>query len=494
MVSGNIREIPGFLGVSLNWPLGLVDGFSDVQSGVWRLSTMASNHSNEIATRNSSARSSDGLGSVLLAAAAAVGAGAVVLQLGGCASNAVDDSSVAAGAEVEAVAWDAPNYRPGWYETETSFDQTPEAGQEFVSDPGFTAFDASGLGDTTAVRVSLFPDFDPDSGPVDPEGFTSGDTNLTQVSFAAEGADFDPDLSTSGDWMVFASTQHHERPDLYRKSVDGRVVTQLTSDPAQDLMPEISPDGRRIAFSSDRHGNWDVFVMSADGGPVTQITFDDAQELHPTWSPDGKKLCYCRFNERTRDLELWTLSIDKPSARSFVCEGMFPCWSPDSSENRILFQRSRKRGDRLYGVWTIDLVNGDGVNPTEIVAAGDAAIMHPSWSPDGRRIAYTVVSDPSVAVDGMPVESDIWTIGTDGTGRMALTSGGYRNLRPNWGGDDRVYFMSNRGGLDVIWAVSGGSESAFGEAVASDEKSDLPYEDFSSATPATAVAGVEDQD
>ena len=134
------------------------------------------------------------------------------------------------------------------------------------------------------------------------------------------------------------------------------------------------------------------------------------------------------------------------------------------------------------------------MNPTEIVAAGDAAIMHPSWSPDGSRIAYTVVSDPSVGVDGMPVESDIWTIGYDGTGRMALTSGGYRNLRPNWGSDDRVYFMSNRGGLDVIWAVSGGSHSAFGEAMAYDETSDTSDENITNQASSTAVAGVNEQD
>jgi hypothetical protein len=66
-----------------------------------------------------------------------------------------------------------------------------------------------------------------------------------------------------------------------------------------------------------------------------------------------------------------------------------------------------------------------------------------------------------VAEDGMPVESDIWVINADGTGRMALTSGGFRNMRPTWASDGRVYFTSNRGGLDVIWAVACGS-SMFG--------------------------------
>jgi hypothetical protein len=46
-------------------------------------------------------------------------------------------------------------------------------------------------------------------------------------------------------------------------------------------------------------------------------------------------------------------------------------------------------------------------------------------------------------------------------GRTALTSGGFRNMRPTWAADGRVYFTSNRGGLDVIWAVSGNAPGVF---------------------------------
>jgi Tol biopolymer transport system component len=67
-----------------------------------------------------------------------------------------------------------------------------------------------------------------------------------------------------------------------------------------------------------------------------------------------------------------------------------------------------------------------------------------------------VVAKPEDVVEGMPLEGDIWTVDARGVGRVALTSGGYRNLRPDWGSDGRVYFMSNRGGRDVIWAVSSG--------------------------------------
>ncbi len=452
------------------------------------MSSVTTRRLNTISTTiTTPAAAGTGMGSVILAAVAAVGAAAVVLQLGGCASTDVASSD--APVVAEDTSWNSPNYREGWY-----FDDAPatEVAGATVESASYASVEpvvtvettasvvATSVADSSAVRTSLFPEFSTVGASVE---VSSGDVNLTQVSFAAEGSDFDPDLSPDGNWLVFASTQHQEQSDLYRKSVDGRVVTQLTSDAAQDVMPEISPDGRRVAFASDRHGNWDVFVMSAEGGPVTQITFDDAQELHPTWSPDGEHLCYCRFNDRTGQWELWTLSVDKPTSCSFVCEGMFPRWSPETGRDRILFQRSRKRGERLYGVWTIDLVDGDGVNPTEIVAAGDAAIMHPTWSPDGSRIAYTTVSDPSVSADGMPVECDIWSIAADGTGRVALTAGGFRNLRPCWGADERVYFVSNRGGHDVIWAVST-REPSFSDPAA---VATVPV-----ATPATPVVTVSD--
>ena len=56
------------------------------------------------------------------------------------------------------------------------------------------------------------------------------------------------------------------------KTVESRVVTQITNDPANDLMPRFSPDGSRIAFASDRSGNWDIYVMPATGGKPIQVT------------------------------------------------------------------------------------------------------------------------------------------------------------------------------------------------------------------------------
>jgi TolB protein len=283
-----------------------------------------------------------------------------------------------------------------------------------------------------------------------------GDFNLAQVTFASEGGDGDPDVDPQGRFIVFSSTMHREHSDLYRKDITGRTMTQLTNDPADDIMPTVSPDGTKIAFASNRSGNWDLYVMSTDGGQATQVCSDPEAELHPSWSPDGKMLVYCKSGAQSQRWELWVTRLDQPSAKSFVEYGLFPRWSPDPAAGKILFQRARQRGSRFYGVWTIDFANGQGTHPTEIASAGNAAVMHPTWSPDGQRIAFVTVLDPE-SESPTSGQSDVLIVNIDGSGRTALTSGQHLNIKPVWAADGRVYFTSNRSGVENIWSVSASS-------------------------------------
>ena len=288
---------------------------------------------------------------------------------------------------------------------------------------------------------------------------SEGAVNLSQVSFATEGGDYSPDIDRGGTFMVYASTQHRPTFDLYKKSIDGRTVTQLTNDPSDDLMPSISPDGSTVAFASNRTGNWDIFTMPIAGGAPTQITSDADEEVQPTWAPDGKRLAYSRQNGRTGAWEIWIVDATMPGVRTFLCEGFMPRWAPTESADKLLFQRARERGSRLYGIWTIDIVRGEGRNPTEVLGARSAALLQPSWSPDGGRIVYTTVNDPENGVE-WPERADIWVINADGTGRTSLVRDQFRNMQPIWGNDGRVYFVSNRSGLENIWAMAAASKTS----------------------------------
>lgn len=277
--------------------------------------------------------------------------------------------------------------------------------------------------------------------------------SIVQVSFAEEGADFDPDLDGTGTHMVFSSTQHNQAADIYVKSVDGSSVTQLTSDPADDVMPAFSPDNKQVAFASNRHGNWDVFVMDANGGPAIQVTSTTAHELHPSWSPDGQHLCFSRLSEQSGRWELWVTDLSNTAHHRHIGYGLFPEWGPDPMLNKIVFQRARERGGRLYSVWTVDYVDGEGVRPTEIASSANAACINPSWSSDGRWITFATIVDPESTGGDKPDNADVWITSLDGIVKFNVTNGAYRNLQPVWGRDGRIYFVSNRSGVDNVWTI-----------------------------------------
>jgi len=289
---------------------------------------------------------------------------------------------------------------------------------------------------------------------------------LIHVTYAAQGADFDPCISRDGSMLVFASTQHRETADIYIKKVDGRTVTQLTADPAHDVMPVISPDGKRIAFASNRTGNWDIFVMSVGGGQAVQLSSDYAHELHPSWSPDGSRIVFCRLGEISGRWELWVMDANGAAGTEFVGYGMFPEWCPvphtgAGGKDKILFQRSRERGDRAFSIWTVDYQPGDTSSPTEIASSRDAALINASWSPDGTRIVFATLNNRDMSADATPSgtpASDLWIVGVDGTGRVGLTGGRFMNLMPTWAPDVRIYVVSDRTGVSNIWSV--GTEKA----------------------------------
>ena len=110
---------------------------------------------------------------------------------------------------------------------------------------------------------------------------------------------------------------------------DGSNTTQLTYNSADDAVPYWSPDGRRIAFHSDRDGDLEIYVMDADGSNVTQLTHNPADDFQAHWPPDGEHFVF--LSERDGDPEIYVMDTDGSNVTQLTHNDAVdwaPQWSP----------------------------------------------------------------------------------------------------------------------------------------------------------------------
>lgn len=282
-------------------------------------------------------------------------------------------------------------------------------------------------------------------------------SSLDQHTFCHEGGDYDPCISSEGKWLVFSSLRHSPNPDIYIKQLRGSTSTRLTSDPASEIQPSFSPMGDKVAYATNRSGNWDIWVIGVDGSNPTRITDDGSDDIHPSWAPDGKQIVYCSYGPRSSQWEMWVVNVENPATRKMIGYGLFPDWSPNPKIPKIAFQQARYRGNRWFSIWTVDMVNGEAKFPTEIVSSVNSACICPTWSPDGKKLSYNTVGrsnyekvDPAVPQSR---DTSIWIVDLDGRNNFRLTQDDAANFSACWSPEGRVYFCSDRKGIDNIWSV-----------------------------------------
>ena len=198
------------------------------------------------------------------------------------------------------------------------------------------------------------------------------------------------------------------------------------------------------------------------------------QELHPTFSPDGTRLAYCATGTRSGQWELWTIDLHTME-KKMIGYGLFPVWSPKKDKDQIVFQRARQRGSRWFSVWTLDLIDSEARSVTEVAVSGNAAVVSPSWSPDGSMLTFSTIVNPGLNHGGhggadSGSQQDVWVINADGTGRRRITDGNGVNTTPTWSKDGRVFFVSDRGGADAVWSARVGNTPAIMTAEKKQEK------------------------
>jgi len=206
--------------------------------------------------------------------------------------------------------------------------------------------------------------------------------------------------------------------DLQLQNVDGSAAVSLGAPNSWNSGWSWSPDGKTLAFTSDRDGNWEIYTLSFPAGTVTRLTNNGAQDAWPSWTPDGKRIVF--MSTRDGYPQLYSMTADgKAYFRLNLSESAdtFPVVSPDGTKIAYVAQTPDSDESEIY------VMDSDGANATRLTTDGGSN-SQPSWSPDSARLAFVSNRDGN---------SHIYVMHADGSGQKALTSGAGVDTTPTWG-------------------------------------------------------------
>jgi TolB protein len=227
--------------------------------------------------------------------------------------------------------------------------------------------------------------------------------------------------AVTGNWEIY-------RMPAEGMTNDGATVEPLTRSPALDRMPSASPDGRHIAFVSDRDGNYEVYRMDSDGSNVVRLTRTPEAEIHPFWSSDSRTIIYNRRVADERLYAIWTMDADGGNATEVLRDEELNSYARLSPDGRlVVFDKWWKNEETNGEIMILDLASGALTRLTENTVYDG----YPAWFPDGRHVLYASEVDGVFKLFRLPVaggEPEQLTFGPHHDRRATVSADGRRIL------------------------------------------------------------------
>jgi TolB protein len=208
-------------------------------------------------------------------------------------------------------------------------------------------------------------------------------------------------------------------PEIYLFSLETNKRVPFPHYNGLNTTPAWSPDGTRLAFCSSMGGNPDIYISSASGYNLQRMTFGTGVNVSPSWNPKtGGELAF--VSDRSGSPQVYIMSSDGTNLRRMTTaavggDASAPAWSPNG-----LFMAFHWRVSETgtYDIYIMEIASGRIIQLTHDAGRNE----HPTWSPDGRHIAFESTRSGS---------RQIWTMLANGFDPVQLTKGG-ENWNANW--------------------------------------------------------------
>ena len=225
------------------------------------------------------------------------------------------------------------------------------------------------------------------------------------------------------------------------REVPWQHFTAITDAAGVETAPSLSPDGQTVAYATQTRGTWDIYAQRVGGATTIPIAADpEQQEAAPSFSPDGLSVAY---HHRTDDGGVFVAGATGEASRRVTDFGFHPSWSPDGKQLAFNTEDIVSPETRLSKS-TMWIVSVNGGAAREVKGTGDAA--QPVWSPSGVRIAYW---------SNTGGQRDLYTIAAGGGTRVPVTNDAALDWCPVWSPDGKfLYFASDRGGSMNLWRIA----------------------------------------